>query len=988
MNPERYRRAGELYDAAVALPLDRRAPFLEQACGSDRGLLDEVASLLVAHESAGDFIESPDPRVRTLLDSVIEPLSQLHERSRHDASEDSAPSLTPGQHLGRYHVLDLLGAGGMGRVYRALDPTLGREVAIKALARTFRGDSASLRRFEREARVLATLSHPNIGTIYGFEQLDGEPYLVLERVDGETLADRLVRGAMPIEAALSVAGQIVEGLEEAHGKGVIHRDLKPSNVMVTADGRVKLVDFGLAKEIGTTPALDPPAAPLTSPGVVLGTARYMSPEQVRGENVDTRTDVWAFGCVLYEMLTARPAFPGRSVSEVVAAVLRDDPDWLALPADAPTNVSRLLRRCLRRDPRMRLQHVGDARLELADTQAHVPAVDASRTRRTTAMRLLPWAIAMASIAALGASLLLRSPSTPSVSPALRSSLELPAGVALASEFSAPYAIAPDGSRVVFEAVEASTQRLYVRELADPSLRALAGTEDARQPFFSPDGAWVGFFSSRRLSKVPVAGGPVLQVADVGSNSRGATWAPDGTIVFTAPQTAGLLRVSASGGKPAPLTMLDPARGETSHRWPDVLPGGKWVLFTVGFEDASYDEARIEAVSLESGERRLLVSGAGFARCCSEGRLLFVRGGLIYAVGFDPERLAVRGTPEVVLAPVRYDARNGGGHLALSPSGALLFGPGEPVSSDYLLAWVDRDGGISRADDKPRAFREVKASPDGRRVAAVIGRSTESELWLVDANGTWSRLSLGLAPHRPTWTSRGDGITVGAQKDGTWQLLTVAVDGRRDPVVLFTSPQRLYPNTWSPDGRYLIFQESRPDTGWDLRLIEVNGSGGPVGAPQVFADTPFHETSAAFSRDGRWVAYESNELDGVFQVYVRSFPDGAHKIRASPSGARWPAWDAQGNLHYWQSGDDTLWAVQTTEKGERLHVGTPRAVWRGASASTLLTRIVNPVAGARYDLEPRGARFLVLERAVEDKGPQLSHPMIVLGRTARDAAAIR
>lgn len=984
MNPERYRRAGELYHTALALPPDRRAEFLEQSCAGDLDLLAEVESLLAAHADAGQFIDGPPQQVGTLLDSVLDRSPESRDRSIDDeaAVDSTQSSLTPGQRLGRYEVLDLLGSGGMGSVYRALDPSLGREVAIKALARTFRGDSASLRRFEREARVLATLSHPNIATIYGFERLDGSPYLILERIDGETLADRLMRGALPVESALGVAGQIVAGLEEAHGKGVVHRDLKPSNVMLTPDGRVKLVDFGLAKTSGPGPALDISAEPITSPGVVLGTARYMSPEQVKGENVDTRTDVWAFGCVLYEMVTGRPAFAGRSVSEVVAAVLRDDPDWQALPAKAPQRVGRLLRRCLRRDPRMRLQHVGDARLELAEVEDGEPVTDAASARRATTRWRVAWVAAAASIVALGALLLFRSPSTASAPRPARLSLELPGRMALASEFPAPFAIAPTGSPVVFEAVEGATQRLYVRELGDPALRALPGTEGARQPFFSPDGAWVGFFANRKLFKVPIGGGPVLQLADVGSNPRGASWAPGGTIIFAAPQTAGLTRVPDSGGKPVPLTRLDKARGESSHRWPDVLPGGTWVLFTAGLEDASYDEARIEAVSLETGERRVVVAGAGFARYLPDGRLLFVRGGRLHAVGFDPERLAVRGTPEVVLDPVRYDARNGGAHLAVSTSGVILYGPGEPISSDYFLAWADRDGRLTRVTDTPRPFRNVKASPDSRRIATVIGTSTESDLWIVDANGTLSRLTFALSPHRPTWTSRGAGITVGAEKGGMWRLLTIAADGRGDPTVLVESPHRLYPNAWSPDGRHLIFQEGRPDTGWDLRVLEVDRSGRPVGVPQEFANTPFHETSAAISLDGRWVSYESNELDGVFQVYVRSFPDGAHKVRASPTGARWSAWDSRGNLHYWQTTDDSLRAVHTTEKGGQLFVDTPYAVWSSTLESAVLKRIVNPVAGARYDLEPDGTRFLVLERAAEALGPELSHPMVVLGRPMR------
>ena len=503
------------------------------------------------------------------------------------------------------------------------------------------------------------------------------------------------------------------------------------------------------------------------------------------------------------------------------------------------------------------------------------------------------------------------------------------------------------------------------------------TEGARQPFFSDDGAWIAFFANRKLSKVPVGGGPVLLVADTGSNPRGGVWAPDGTIVFAGPETAGLSRVSGSGGKPTPLTTLDKARGEHSHRWPDLLPGGKWVLFTIGLEDAPYEEARIEAVSLETGERRRVIENASFARYSPDGRLLFVRGGHVHAVGFDRDRLTVQGTPEVVLDPVRFNRRNGGAHLAVSASGVLVYGSGEPTSSEYYLSWVNRDGVLTRASDTPRPFRNVRVSPDGRRIATVIGTSTESDLWLVDANGTLTRLSFALSPHRPTWTSNGSGITVGAPKDSIWRLITLAADGKSEPTVLLESPHRVYPNAWSHDGRYLIFQENRPESGWDLMVLEVDASSRPVGAPRALASTPFHETSAALSLEGRWVWYESDELDGLVQVYVRSFPEGANKIRVSPVGARLPAWDSHGNLHYWQTPEYTMWAVHPREKNGQPVVGTPEAVWRGTDAPTLLRRIVTPLWGTGYDVDPGGTRFLVLETPATSSPPQLSHPTIVL-----------
>ena len=945
-------------------PADRER-WIDASSAGDSKLREQLGELIRQAQT------TPVPAVR-----VQPPISA---GTKPEGSGGSAGSLhAPGARLGRYEVVDLLGVGGMGSVYRAVDASLGREVAIKALAEAFRGDSASLRRFEREARVLATLNHPNIATIYGFERLDGSPYLVLERVEGDTLAQRLVRGPMPIAEVLAVALQIVAGLEEAHSQGVIHRDLKPSNVMLTRDGRAKLVDFGLAKTMGPRPNSQEAAEPITAIGIVLGTARYMSPEQVMGEEVDARTDVWAFGCVLYEMLTGRPAFPGRSVSEAVAAVLRDDPDWLALPADTPPNIARLVRRCLRRDRHDRLQHIGDARLELVevDVETDQASARAARPKWTRAAFLLTLILAV--IAGAGAFFMMRAPQGVTASASARLSLELPARMTLASDYWAPFAIAPAGSPLILEANEGATRRLYVRELSKPSLRALAGTEGARQPIVSIDGEWVAFFANRKLSKIPVTGGPIVQLADIGNNPRGAAWAPDGTIVVAPTQTSGLVRVPERGGKPTPLTTLDRSRGEYSHRWPDVLPGGKWVIFIVGLDDETFDEARVEAVSLESGERRVLVERAGFARFAPGGQLLFVRGGQVHAVGLDPERLIVHGTPEVVIDAVRYDPRNGGSHVAVSASGVLLYGPGAPLSSEYYLTWVDRGGQLRQVVDTPRRFRDPSASPDGRRIAIVIGASTEADLWLLDANGTLSRLSFAMSPHRPTWTPDGSAITFGAEKGGTWRLLTMSADGQGESTVLYESSHRMYPNAWSPNGRYLIFQQSRPRTGWDLYILQVDASGRAVGAPQTFVNTPFHEANAAISLDGRWLAYESDEVDGVVQVYARSFPGGSHKVRASTGGARWPAWDSNGNLHYWQTGENILQSAHTRQVSDELIIDAPQPVWAGDIGVSVLARAVISVAGARYDVDATGTRFLVLERATDDSHPDFSQPLIVLG----------
>jgi Tol biopolymer transport system component len=1012
-------RLHALLRAALDQPPDARDRWADQACAGNVGLRARLGALLRAvdaeteqHTPAGKT-PPPSPQQPSSATPLPTPFPTPtpgggFAHTPHSGSTGSGdpdllkppPRLAQGQQLGRYQIIDLLGAGGMGTVYRALDTSLGREVAIKALGHAFRGDSGSLRRFEREARVLAAMSHPNIAAIYGLERLGGSPYLVLERVEGETLAHRIARGPLPWQEAAAIAIQIIDGLEEAHGKGVIHRDLKPSNVMLAPGGRVKLLDFGLAKTATRHDDHDASAA-LTAAGAVLGTARYMSPEQVQGEEVDTRTDVWAFGCVLYEMLTGRAGFPGRSVPEVLAAVLRDDPDWNKLPDDLPPLIGRLLRRCLRRDLRTRLHHIGDARLDLMEA-ANDSAAELTVRR---GVRIGRWRIGMRTVTnavfaliAIGAvtwaAIVLLRPPPPGVArQPVRLSLDLPPDLTLGNEYSAPFAIAPGGSPIAIEAGEGDARRLYVRDLGDLSLRAVPGTEGLRQPFFSPDGAHIAFFADRRLMKVPTNGGAVQQLADIGGNPRGAVWAEDGTIVLSPSQTSGLVRVSDRGGRPIALTTLDQARGEYSHRWPDALPGGRWILFSVGIEDASFDDGRIDAVSLETGERRTVMQNAGFARYLPNGRLLFVRGGRLSSVPFDPDRLTTRGAPEVLVDGVRYDPRNGGCHLAVSQSGAFIYGPGLPSSPDYYLAWVDRDVHIQRVVDTARPFRDPRSSPDGRRVAITIGPTLDSDLWMVDSNATLSRLSFNLSPYRPTWTPDGTRIIVGAQnttaqkadagKPAPWQLLGFAADGTGSPAVLYEGPNRVYPNAWTPDGRRLVFQERSPETGWDLKVLDVDTSGKPAGAPRAIAATPFHETTASLSPDGKWIAYESDELDGVVQIYARTFPDGAHKVAVSSGGARWPVWGHGGDLYYYQTGQNRLHLAHTRQQGEQLIVTGDEPVFgEPGKEPPALARLVITVAGARYDVHTPSAspaRYLVLESSTTDTTPPLSRPVIVLGK---------
>ena len=962
-------RLDALLDGALEVASPDRRRWLEAECAGEPALLARALELLrFAEEDEGGL--RPGGALDVDLGSDVTTAAHVAPR---------VPSGAPGQRLGRYELRGLLGAGGMGRVYRAFDPRLGREVAIKALADDIRDDPTSLRRFEREARALANLNHANVATIYGLELLDGQPYLVLELVEGETLLQRLARGPLALPEALEVARQVAEGLEEAHRKGVIHRDLKPSNVMLTPGGRVKLVDFGVAKAVRPDGDDLRLAHTRTAPGAVLGTAPYMSPEQVRGEEVDARTDVWAFGCLFYEVLSGRRAFPGGSSPEVLAAVLRDEVDLSALPAETPQAVRRLLARCLRKDRHRRLQDVGDARLELEELDLEaVPAAGGRRTAARILRSATPWAVAAMAVAA--AFWAIRSPRAAPAPPTVRLSLDFPAGFELADDWAAPFAISPDGRRlaVIGRRAAGEPRRLFLREVGALELVELAATDGAWMPFFSADGGAVAFFADRKLKKAALHGGPVVTLADVGGNPRGASWAPDGSIVLAMSQTSGLIRV-AEGEEPEPLTTLAPS--EESHRWPQVLPGGGWVLFTVEEEEEEpYDLARLDVVSLATGERRRVLTGGAFGRYVASGHLVFVRSGRLFAVPFDRERMETRGAPQPVLEGVRYDPRNGASHLAVSESGTLVYGPGVATSLDRYVVWAGADGRLTRLVDTPRIFREPRLSPDGQRVAMGVGPAGSAELWFLDiAGSTLSPGGLARRPHRPAWRPDGSAVTVGVeeQEEKRWRLITVSADGSGGATPLLERPHAVYPGAWSPDGRFLVYQERRPETGWDLFVLEADPSGRLVGTPRPLSATRAHEANPSLSADGRWVAYESDELDGIVELYVRAFPGGEGKVRASTTGARWPRWGPGLDLYYWTSFVGGLQRVEARVGGGRFAVLGSAPVWAPGDGPGPERRLVVKPGYESYDVHPAGGRFLMLETSEQELEPALRRPVVVL-----------
>jgi eukaryotic-like serine/threonine-protein kinase len=720
--------------------------------------------------------------------------------------------LQSGSRLGPYEIVAIIGAGGMGEVYRATDTNLKRQVAIKVLPDAVAGDPERLVRFQREAEVLALLNHPNIAQIYGLEKSNDVTALVMELVEGPTLADRISDGAIPLPDALPIAKQIADALEVAHDQRIIHRDLKPANIKVRPEGTVKVLDFGLAKagaagadavQLTNSPTLSSPAM-ATAPGVILGTAAYMAPEQAKGRPADRRADMWAFGCVLYEMLTGRQTFSGEDVTEVLASVLRGEPGYSALPKATPPAIETLIRRCLTKDPRQRLADASAARLDLDDAITGRASVDEPRARRG---RRAPFVVAsligvtlLVAGAILGWMLRPRTPPSPGV-PA-RLEIVLPVGDEL-DLFNNNLALSPDGRTVAYIAAREGISRLYVRALDSFEASPLAGTDGAFHPFFSPDARWVGFFAQGKMKKIPVGGGSVQAIVDAGPNG-GASWDADGTIVY-APSaisgTAGLARVSAEGGQPTVVTTPDVAKGEYSHRYPQILPGGRAVLFTAlsGF---GWDESRLEAIRLDTGERRLLVRGGHTGRYVPGGRLLYHRAGAIYAVPLDPDRLEVDGESPVAIADhAILNFGTTGAPFAVSDTGSVAYvpAPGGRRQFERRLMWTDRQGRPEPLAAPVRNYHGAPAvSPDGRQVAVVhplrhcrtLGVRLGARVAHPPHVRSIEQLGTGVDAGQPTarLSEQPDGLVEPVPADGRRQRAGRAADhrsGQRDTRVVVT-----------------------------------------------------------------------------------------------------------------------------------------------------------------------------------------------------------
>jgi serine/threonine-protein kinase len=888
--------------------------------------------------------------------------------------------------IGPYEVKGEIGRGGMGVVYRARDTKLDRDVAVKALPETLSDDPDRLARFQREARLLASLNHSNVAGVYGLEEVDGERYLILEYVDGEDLDARLQRGPLPLEDALAVGKQIAKALEAAHASGVIHRDLKPGNVKLLADGRVKVLDFGLAKAadesaasggaLHDSPTLAGPATPQhspTVPGVILGTAGYMSPEQARGKTVDKRSDIWSFGCVLYETITGAQPFGGETVTDCIAATIRADPDWEALPPQTPHRVKLLLRHCLAKDPHKRLHDIADARVEIdeiIDETASGEEGIAVARRTSRVPHVVAVVLALALVASLVPHLLPGKPSGGGGSArTTHVAIGVPFGQSIEAWGGTIADISPDGRRAVYSTNAAphgtlrstmirGAQKLYVGLLDEPAPMAISAPEGVWSPFFSRDGRTLAYFGADYLWKVPVTGGVSTPLAPV-TNGMGGAFAPDGSIIYAPHWSDGLWRVPPDGGDPEPFTTLDTNAGEASHRWPHVTPDGKAVIFTIKTRDLlSFDDARIAVAPLGTGRHRVLFEGGTGARLLPTGHLIFGRHSSIYAAPFDADILELAGSAVPVLHGVEVDTWDGGAQFSVANDGTLLYAAVgvEVQARDSLLLWVDRKGNTTEFTTERRGYAETQISPNGQQVVASVG-DANGNLWMADvANGSFRRLTFGAGNNLDAiWTPDGQRVTFFSDRERVPAIYSMPADGSGQAEHLVDSRAGFpSPDSWSPDGSVLLYTDSGAGSGLDLRMLEG-------GRSETFLATRFDESVAKFSPDGEWIAYQSNE-SGASEVYVRPFRGSGSAVKVSQGGGENPVWAHSGDeLFYRVPGDGAFMAVSIRTQ-PRLRAETPVKLFDDDRYEVV------------FDVAADG-RFLVVQR--EERGPPVTHLNLVL-----------
>ncbi|MGE5242851.1 MAG: protein kinase domain-containing protein [Betaproteobacteria bacterium] len=885
--------------------------------------------------------------------------------------------LQPGTRLGPYEVLSALGAGGMGEVYRARDTRLNRDVALKILPEAFVSDPERLARFTREAQTLASLNHPNIAHIHGLEESGGVRALVMELVEGEDLSAHIARGALPLAEALSIARQLAEALETAHDLGIIHRDLKPANIKVRDDGTVKVLDFGLAKAVdprsvsssaavlANSPTITSPAA-MTGAGVILGTAAYMAPEQAKGKAVDRRADIWAFGCVLYEMLTGRHAFDGETVTDVLAAVVGAEPDWLALPPSTPAAIRDLLHRCLTKEPRRRLRDIGDARIAVEEAQSGAgvgsgfsAAPAETRTSRAAWRRAAPWGLAgLAILAATITMMLYRTATGPAA--VMRFTLAPPTSGEFTTGIGSPVVLSPNGTQMVYILRGGERAQLYLRRLDRDQATALPGTEGAFAPFFSPDGQWVAFFAQGKLKKVAVTGGLPVTLCDA-ADARGGDWGPDDNILFTPTADSPLERVSADGGTPEPVTKLNsaPESDSRSHRWPWFLPGGKQALFNVVYHVGNpLDHSDIGVVSLTTGEYKILIRGGGYPRYVPTGYLVYVVGTDMLAVPFDASKLEVTGTPVVVVSGVRTALYSGSAEFSFSNGGTLAYlsASDRPAPMDRLV-WVNRKGVAQPITATLHAYANPRVLPDGRRIV-VEARDQQRGIWLYDATrDTLSPLAIASGDTAPALTPDGRNVIYNSVRNGSEGLWMRRVDGNGGEQNFTATTVAQVPNSVSPDGRFVAYS-TRTATQDVVLVLSLEGDH----KPRPLLPGPGNRAAVAYSPDGRWIAYVSDE-SGREEVYVAAASGEGGRWPISSGGGAEPLWARGGRELFYRAGSKMM-AVEV-HSGEVFSTGRAVELFEGDFRHNEGPASLSP----DYDVSPDGQRFVM----IQSTGPAAAAP---------------
>jgi serine/threonine protein kinase/Tol biopolymer transport system component len=993
-SPDRWATVERLYYAALARPLETRAAFLAEACAGDDELRQDVVSLLAQDGSAERLFER----------------GAIVEAAR--LADGSSAVMFAGQHIGVYEVLSPLGAGGMGEVYRAKDTRLGREVALKVIPPAFAAIADRLARLEREARVLASLNHPHIAAIYGIEEgpVEGGSHtraLVLELVEGETLAERIAlvgSKGLPLEKALDIARQIADALDAAHQKGIVHRDLKPANIKITPAGAVKVLDFGLAKL-----ALDPADGLSTSPtmtigatgeGAILGTAAYMSPEQACGKVVDKRSDIWSFGCVLFETLSGRQAFHGETFAHCVSAILNQDADWEMLPATTPANVHNLLRRCLQKDPQNRLRDIGDARIELADALA-IPARTTGVRASARPNRWRPALYAAAGMLAGAAIFGLVNWYGPSrtIAPA---SFTIRLGPDEFLPRSGGITFSSDGTSLAYVVARGEERSVRLRRMADTESRPIPGTDGlVGAPVFSPDGQWLAFWQNAKWKKVSLSGGPPLPMFDAPpGGATTAAWGSAGTLVFgVAP--ASLALMPTAGGMPQRVPIIDPQRMERWGGEPQFLPDSKTVLFSMRTSDVdSFNDYRIAAYSLETMKRTILVDGGTKAMYLPNRQLVYLRAGSLWAAPFDPATLSITGRAVPVLHDVYENAVDGTAQFAISATGALAYAPGGEVAGARRVVWVDRRGQEEALPLPPRSYLHPRISPNGRQILIEV-EGPNHDVFLYDmSRSALTKLTSDGSSHAPLWTPDGRQITFRAGMPDPFTMWRMPSDRSapaerlipiRMPQIGFTQPSAMAgggsmsgasangmpaampqggsmsnavqqsAGGWSPDGRVLAFTQVNPDTDGDIYVFDGAGR-----SARAFAQTKFNEGSPRFSPDGRWISYSSDE-SGQSEIYVQEYPGPGPRIQVSTDGGTDAVWKPNGGELYYRNGDRMI--VVGVETKPMFRAGRPRMLWEGRYNHGQNSMCGPPGPGSsNYDVTADGEHFLMVKEGERDAPP--------------------